>query len=131
MFRRAAHLLVSALLLLPALTYSAGDYRDCSSSERATYTSSLRQAVISSWLFPEYARDVQCTVIIAQNFRGEVLNAGVEDCGDDLKLIKSAEDAAYRASPLPRPANRACFVRKFQVRLTRSGTSAGPRTDSD
>ena len=108
------------LSLTPALAQDAGQYRECSAYEREAYLQSLRSKLVSNWRVPTQFRSVTCTVIIAQNFRGEVLDAGVEDCSSqDARLVKSIEDATCRSSPLPMPENRACFERKVSVRLVR------------
>ena len=70
-----------------------------------------------AWDVPYPERTIGCTVVIAQNFRGEVLDAGVEACPDEPLIRKSVEDAAYEASPLPRPENRACQERVLRLRL--------------
>lgn len=76
-----------------------------------------------NWNAPPLDTDFSCNVIIAQNFRGEVLDVGVEDCTrDDLAIQKSAEDAVYDASPLPLPGNRSCFVRSVRFTLMRRAT---------
>lgn len=117
------HLSLFAILFLsmtPVVAQDAGQYRECSAYERGAYLQSLHSKLISNWRVPVGTRSVTCTVLIAQNFRGEVLDAGVEDCSSqDAKLIKSIEDATYRSSPLPMPENKACFERKIRVRLVR------------
>lgn len=108
------------LSLTPALAQDDDQYRECSAYERGAYLQSLHSKLISNWRVPIGVHSVTCTVLIAQNFRGEVLDAGVEDCSSqDAKLIKSIKDATYRSSPLPMPENRACFERKVRVRLVR------------
>lgn len=118
--RRAAILCLSA----PAFAGdSAPGVPACSSLERDAYLGQVRQSVTARWSVPEWARAVGCTVIITQNFRGEVLDARVEDCPEDPRIRKSVKDAAYEASPLPTPANRACRDRVLRLRLTH-GTRA-------
>ena len=110
------------VLLALSLGCAAADDHDpfgtCSPDEQSAYMTAVRQALLLAWVLPRDDESVSCTVLIAQNFRGEVLNAGVEDCPDDAELRKSVEDAAYDASPLPVPANRACFEPKLRLRLT-------------
>ena len=64
---------------------------------------------------------VSCIVMAVQNFRGEVLFAGVEGCDIDALVARSLEDAAYDASPLPLPANRACHEAEIRVRIEHFG----------
>ena len=89
----------------------------CSEAERSAYIVAVRQALLAAWAGPRSDQNVGCTVVVMQNFRGEVLNAGVEECPEDALLRKSVEDAAYEASPLPVPENRACLEPKLRLRL--------------
>lgn len=114
---RSSLLFVLVLWIGLAAAQDAEQYVECSKYERETYLQVLRQHVVTNWQAPSRTRDRACTVLIAQNFRGEVLNAGVEDCGDDPELIKSIEDAVYSSSPLPMPENNACFERNVRLRL--------------
>ena len=109
-----------ALVILPLLAAAQDDAESlgvCTASERAVYQYQVRQALMAAWDVPRPTETIGCTVIIAQNFRGEVLNAGVEACPEDPLIRKSVEDAAYDASPLPRPANRACQEPVLRLRL--------------
>jgi hypothetical protein len=115
------------LLVLPALAVSqesAPEIPVCKAAEQATYEYRLEQAVVAGWEIPRRAKGVRCTVIIVQNFRGEVLDARVEDCGDDVLVQKSVVDAAYRASPLPLPGNDACFERQVRLQLVQRSEPA-------
>ena len=94
------------------------DLRPCSRAEERAYEVALREALTAAWTVPRRDVTFSCTVVIVLNFRGEVLNAGVEDCPDDAAIKKSVEDAAYEASPLPAPENRNCRDRTTRVRLT-------------
>ena len=92
--------------------------RPCNSADMDAYRAELRQALQASWKSPRTTTSVTCTVIIAQNFRGEVLDVGVEECSQDFPGLKrSVENAAYDASPLPLPQNRACFDRRVRLQL--------------
>jgi len=115
----ARQLLLLALLLCvaSAVAQDAEQYGECSQYERESYLQLLRQKLQSNWRVPIRHRQRACTVKIVQNFRAEVLNAGVEDCSDDPALIKSIEDAVYLSSPLPKPANPACFEKTVSVRM--------------
>ena len=91
----------------------------CPENDRQAYLETLGAAIVARWRVPGHYRNIDCTVRIAQSFRGEVLNATVEDCTDP-ELVKLIVDATYRASPLPSPANAACHQREIDVRLQRA-----------
>ncbi len=114
---RRSLLLGLFLWIAPAAAQNTNQYGECSQVERETYLQIMRQELVSNWRVPSRNRNRACTVLIAQTFRGEVLNASVEDCGDDPELIRSIEDAVYLSSPLPIPENRACFERNVRLRL--------------
>ena len=116
-FSRIAVLLVLTAPLVAIASDAAEDPVPCTANERATYEFRVRQALMAAWEVPNPDRSIGCTVIIAQNFRGEVLDAGVESCPDDPLVRKSVTDAAYEASPLPRAENRACQERVLRLRL--------------
>ncbi|MDX1481275.1 MAG: hypothetical protein R3315_06355 [Woeseiaceae bacterium] len=126
---RALPVLASALVLsvLPAAAADepADEPAACSAAEQADYRYRLRQAIVVTWTPPRRASDIRCTVVIVQNFRGEVLDAGAVDCGTDLPVEKSVEDAAYQASPLPLPANRACLEPEIRLWLVKRAEPAG------
>jgi membrane protein involved in colicin uptake len=115
--KRSPLFVILFLLLTPVAAQEAGQYLECTANERDAYKQLLQRKLTANWRVSSQYRNVACTVTIAQNFRGEVLNAAVEDCADDPVLKKSAEDAAYSSSPLPTPENRACFERQIRVRL--------------
>ena len=97
--------------------------RPCSRNEQQEYIEKRLLAVMDAWQPPDYGETYSCTVAIALNFRGEVLDVVVEDCTrNDLTIRKSVEDAAYDASPLPVPANRACMDRTARITLTHRPT---------
>ena len=117
-FRRSAVAIILAIWAPLAVTED--DFRPCSSSEWDAYLTRVRQVLHENWDAPEKLTSYSCTVSIAQNFRGEVLNVAVDSCSvDDVAVRKSAEDAAYLASPLPLPENGMCARRTLQVRLVR------------
>jgi hypothetical protein len=91
----------------------------CSADDRYAYRQAVSQRISAYWHVPERFPGVRCVVVIAQNFRGEVLNVGVEECQDDAELEKTLEDAVYEASPLPLPANGDCFERKLRLDMLR------------
>lgn len=106
-----------SLLLAAAPALAAEHLGVCTSAEREAYLQAVRQAVISSWKSPYPDRSVSCTVLIQQDFRGEVVHVGIADCGDDARVHKSVVNAGYHASPIPKPANKACFSRDIIIRL--------------
>ena len=117
-------ILLSALSIALSLQLAASDeVQSCTAQERSAYHQQLTQAIHAAWQVPNFDVGYSCTVIVALNFRGEVLNVGVEDCSrDDAAIRKSIEDAAYDASPLPLPANRSCLDRTVRLRLERRST---------
>ena len=111
-------LLLILATAVPMQIAASEEPRACSATERSTYAEQLARAVKSAWRAPEYGQGYSCTAVISLDFRGEVLNVGVEDCSrDELVIRKSVEDAAYDASPLPLPGNRSCLDRTVRVRL--------------
>ncbi|MCH7822227.1 MAG: TonB C-terminal domain-containing protein [Proteobacteria bacterium] len=108
-------------LLLLAVTASDGadERRPCSATARSEYKAQISRAFFSNWQPERGARSLSCTVVIAQNFRGEVLNVVVEECGEEVAVHKSVENALYLSSPLPKPENRSCFERTIHVQLSR------------
>ena len=118
MLRRC--LLVCLLSSSAHLALGQDDERKaCSAAEQSNYLSQLRQSLQANWEPPPRHESYSCTVTIAQNFRGEVLDVSVDSCTeDDLVIRKSVENAVYTASPLPLPENRTCLQRSVQVQLT-------------
>ena len=111
-------LLIIAMLLLLAAT-AASDEQECSSEELDIYLQIIRAEIYEFWTLPYKNRTVACTVLIKQNFRGEVLYVGIAKCTDDKLIHKSAIDATYEASPVPLPENKACFENDLIVRIER------------
>ncbi len=87
----------------------------CTDIEREAYLHEISQAVTAAWKVPIRHRSISCRVLLKQNFRGEVLDVGIARCGKDPVVRKSVVDAAYRASPVPLPANDACFDRDIII----------------
>ncbi len=105
------------LLLPPSLALAASMFGKCSDHERERYLESVKQAVYANWDVPYDDESIECTVLLKQNWRGEVLHVGIAKCGDDPRVHKSVVDAGYSASPLPSPENKACRDRNIILQL--------------
>ena len=110
------------LLLLPYLVddepQSEAPY-NCPAVDMEAYITVIKQSVLENWK-PSRGVDVnRCVVVLAQSFRGEVLNVGFEDCEHNNDARKSIEDAVYLSSPLPLPVNTHCFERSLKISLYR------------
>lgn len=108
---------IMAMLLLTAPAGAQFTAAECSAEERALYRESVHDAVIAAWKMPYDHRYIACTVLLSLNWRGEVLNVGIANCGDDPRVHRSIVDAGYGASPLRKPANRSCFERNVIVKI--------------
>ena len=115
MFRAFTAILGVLLAGWPALAIDTGD--TCSDAETDIYIRSITQDVIAAWKLPYKDRSISCRVLNKQDIRGEVLNVGIANCGDDPRIHKSVIDAGYRASPTPLPTNRACFSRDIIIEI--------------
>jgi len=116
---RTLFFLCLLLTLASAIADDGDDAASCSVDDRYIYLQSVTQRIDAHWRVPERFRSVECVVVVAQNFRGEVLNVGIEQCHDEPELEKTLEDAVYEASPLPMPENRVCFERNLRLRMLR------------
>ncbi len=117
MIRRRA---VCAFVLCSWLVSAAAaddEAKECTAADREAYLSEVRTRLYEFWQVPYANRTLRCTVLIKQNFRGEVMNAGIANCTEDPQIHKSVIDAAYEASPMPRPAVKACFKRDVIVQI--------------
>lgn len=112
----AAVSVILAVLTVSAAPVSAQD-GVCTTQERDDYYQAVLRAVTAAWRVPYEDRSLACTVLIKQNFRGEVLDIGIARCGDDPRVHKSVVDAGYLASPIPLPVNKACFSRDIILRI--------------
>lgn len=83
---------------------------------RAAWADILERHVRKYWIRPASATgEFQCTVLVQLLPDGTVTSARVEkNCGT-AALNKSVEDAVYRASPLPRPADPLVFERELII----------------
>jgi hypothetical protein len=111
-------LIAIAAASLLGISVSANDgVATCDADAQARYLESVRDAILSNWSVPYADENIACTVLIQQNWRGEVLHVGIAACGDDPRVHKSVVDAAYLSSPIPLPKNAACFTRDVIVRV--------------
>ena len=78
------------------------------------YVSQIGDKVRRNWLRPDGSRGTLCAVVINQLPDGEVVGVRVMNCDGDASFQRSVENAVYRASPLPLPADRALFSREIQ-----------------
>jgi hypothetical protein len=116
---RPAQYILYALLVLPCALLAADEgSTTCSQNEWDEYFTDMQNHVRSRWQPPYDYRPISCTILLRLDFRSEVEHVEVIDCDDDEEVRKSAENAAYEASPLPKPRNKACTVRQMAVRLT-------------
>ena len=104
--------------LLLAFGSAAFAEEPCSQQQRDEYMDRLERRISENWRLPTHYRDIDCTVLVVQSFRGEVLDASVLDC-TDAEIRKSIEDATYLSSPLPLPRNDSCFQREINIRVLR------------
>ena len=83
---------------------------------RAEYLSLITARINHAWIRPPSARPgVRCTVHITQVPGGVVTHVSVTGCNGDDSVRQSVETAAYRASPLPAPADPALFDPNIDV----------------
>jgi len=72
----------------------------------------IRQRVRRNWVQPPGAKPgLECEVRVTQIPGGEVVNVRMGRCNGDAVVIRSIENAVYRSSPLPPPADPALFER--------------------
>lgn len=115
--REVMHGVRFVLVLLAVALPVAAVAGECTAAEREAYLVEVRDDIIASWRVSGMYKPFSCTVLIKQNFRGEVERVGIGKCGDDASAHRSVINAGYRASPMPLPDNRACFSRDLIVTL--------------
>ena len=82
----------------------------------AQYQAQIRSRIERAWIRPPNARTgLNCEVRITQVPGGEVVGVRVGNCNGDESVRQSIEAAAYRASPLPLPADPNLFDRNLLV----------------
>ena len=115
---RPAQFALYALLVLPGIiTANDSESNPCTQSEWDAYFDLIQGHVRGFWTPPYTYRAISCTILVRQDFRSEVEHVEILTCDEDARVQKSAEDAGYEASPLPKPTNRSCFSKQMSVRL--------------
>lgn len=92
--------------------------RAASERERKTaeWAAVLERHVQRHWIRPGSASaDFQCTVRVQLLPDGTVTTARIDRSCGNAQLDKSVEDAVYRASPVPRPADPSVFDRDLII----------------
>jgi colicin import membrane protein len=86
------------------------------SGQMAQYISQITSKIERAWNRPRSAiAGLQCEVSVTQLSGGVVASVRVGRCNGDQAVRQSIEDAVYRASPLPQPADPALFERNLVV----------------
>ena len=111
------NLLILFFLLSSLQAVSEEQVPGCSSIERDDYFDSIERKIYENWKVPYRDRKVDCTILIKQDWRGEVRDVGIARCSDDVFIHRSVVNAAYQASPMPLPDNKACFTNTVIVRI--------------
>lgn len=90
---------------------------DLEQKEIAKYTYLIKSQVENSWLYLEsYKKGLVCTVHIKLLPSGEVVYAKTTQSSGDIAFDRSAEQAAYKASPLSVPKdNTDLFQKEFRT----------------
>ncbi len=82
----------------------------------ASWVDLVKARIQHAWIRPPSAREgIDCIVDVTQVPGGQVVNVKVGACNGDAAVIQSIQDATYRASPLPAPADPTLFERDFQL----------------
>ena len=85
---------------------------------RDQYIAQLQARIQRAWIKPPSATvGLDCLVLVTQVPGGEVTSAQVTQCNGDTAARQSIENAVYRASPLPSPADPALFMKTFSFRF--------------
>jgi colicin import membrane protein len=80
------------------------------------YKTAIQQKVMRSWLKPVTAQPgLRCEVRVEQIGKGEVTRVTVTECNGDETVVRSIENAVWRASPLPAPPDQALFERVLLI----------------
>ncbi|MGI9331012.1 MAG: cell envelope integrity protein TolA [Gammaproteobacteria bacterium] len=74
----------------------------------------IRQKVQRNWVNPPSAgTGIECEVRVTQIPGGEVVNVRISSCNADAAVVRSIENAVYKASPLPPPPDASLFERNI------------------
>ena len=86
------------------------------SGQMTQYLAQITAHIERAWKRPlDVPPGWQCEVRVTQVSGGAVTGVQVGRCNGDAVLRQSIEDAAYRASPLPQPADAALFDRNLTI----------------
>jgi colicin import membrane protein len=86
------------------------------SGAMSTWAAQIQARIQRAWIRPPSARaGLDCTLYVTQVPGGEVANVKLGSCNGDDAVKQSILDAAYRASPLPAPADPSLFERNLEV----------------
>lgn len=82
------------------------------------YKTAIQQKVMRSWLKPTFVQPgLDCEVRVEQIAKGEVVRVSVTTCNGDETVVRSIENAVWRASPLPPPPDPALFERVLIIQF--------------
>lgn len=93
-------------------------------SELSRYEGLIRQKVERNWVRPPgWAKGMECLVRVRLAPTGEVINATVVRPSGNPAFDRSVENAVYKASPLPLPADQGLFehFRELELRFRPEG----------
>ena len=86
------------------------------SGAMSTWAAQIQARIQRAWIRPPSARaGLDCTLYVTQVPGGEVTNVRLGSCNGDDAVKQSIQDAAFRASPLPPPADPSLFERNLEV----------------
>jgi colicin import membrane protein len=86
------------------------------SGAMSTWAAQIQARIQRAWIRPPSARaGLACTLYVTQVPGGEVVNVKLGSCNGDDAVKQSILDAAFRASPLPAPADPSLFERNLEV----------------
>ncbi len=81
-----------------------------------TATAAIQRKVNNSWIRPiTSSKGLRCTIRVKLLSSGDVMDATVISSSGDAVFDRSAENAVRKASPLPVPADKSLFTRKFRT----------------
>jgi colicin import membrane protein len=93
---------------------AAAQVKAAQAALEAEYTQKIQRKVGGRWIQPpDSSGHIKCTVSVLLSSSGEVLDANVISCNDDIATT-SVENAVRSASPLPVPPDKDLFNSKFK-----------------